>query len=322
MIVHAISLSGGKDSVATMVLLAADTGHEHPITYDYWKYLEDRLQMPIQPVLWRKRHKPIRRAAWVALFGVIIFGAAELCELAGLPVIAPASAGFMAGTKGAAIENFDPEIPKGSGDFYLWDDRRFGVSGYGVPNAIVAQINDPMAGVQPRNGLSLGGNLLVDAEDWRYDEQSTTRSTPKKSRGWRVALDRHPHSARNRTDSMTTDPDTSAKMATIESLIDAEAKRLCVEAGYGLDYIACQDRRFRHDDRRPWWQAMLCHQIQSDIERLEKAGFVVAARITASLAEAEGRAATYRSALEDIKALVVHHDKYAPFYLESLFGDP
>lgn len=58
-------------------------------------------------------------------------------------------------------------------------------------------------------------------------------------------------------------------------LIEAEAKRRCVEAGYSLDYMACQDKRFRHDDRRPWWEARFFHQIENEIVQIEKAGFVV-----------------------------------------------
>lgn len=62
----------------------------------------------------------------------------------------------------------------------------------------------------------------------------------------------------------------------IEQLIEAEAKRRCLENDYTLEFLACQDRRFRHDDRRPWWQAMYVSKIEGEIERLEKAGFVVA----------------------------------------------
>lgn len=63
-----------------------------------------------------------------------------------------------------------------------------------------------------------------------------------------------------------------------EELIEAEAKRRCLETGYTLEFLACQDRRFLHDDRRPWWQAMYCHGIKAEIKRLEKAGFVVSPR--------------------------------------------
>lgn len=56
---HCISVSGGKDSTATWLLaletvtretirpLFADTGNEHPLTYEYLDYLEKRLGMPI-----------------------------------------------------------------------------------------------------------------------------------------------------------------------------------------------------------------------------------------------------------------------------------
>lgn len=60
-----------------------------------------------------------------------------------------------------------------------------------------------------------------------------------------------------------------------EALIEAEARRRCIEAEYSLDRLACQDRRFRHDDRRLWWQAEYVPAIRREIERLEKAGFTV-----------------------------------------------
>lgn len=59
-IVHLVSVSGGKDSTATLVLAAeehgpqniraafADTGNEHESTYDYVRYLHQRLGVPIQ----------------------------------------------------------------------------------------------------------------------------------------------------------------------------------------------------------------------------------------------------------------------------------
>jgi hypothetical protein len=59
------------------------------------------------------------------------------------------------------------------------------------------------------------------------------------------------------------------------ALIEAEAKRRCTKAGPSLGYLACQDRRFAHDDRRPWWEAMFVGEIEGEIERLEEAGFVV-----------------------------------------------
>ena len=61
---HVISMSGGKDSQATIhyaqesvdpvvpwedvELLAADTGNEHPLTYDHWDYIEQRFQKPLK----------------------------------------------------------------------------------------------------------------------------------------------------------------------------------------------------------------------------------------------------------------------------------
>lgn len=54
-----VSLSGGKDSTATLLVaraweapnlraVFADTGHEHPATYDYVHYLADAIGVPIQ----------------------------------------------------------------------------------------------------------------------------------------------------------------------------------------------------------------------------------------------------------------------------------
>jgi hypothetical protein len=60
-----------------------------------------------------------------------------------------------------------------------------------------------------------------------------------------------------------------------ETLIEKEAKRRCLADEYTLDYLACQDRRFAHDDRRPWWKAMYYNRIKLDIEDLKKAGFSV-----------------------------------------------
>lgn len=58
---HVISVSGGKDSTATLLLarergvefeaVFADTGNEHPQTYDYLDHLEDRLDIVIRDVV-------------------------------------------------------------------------------------------------------------------------------------------------------------------------------------------------------------------------------------------------------------------------------
>lgn len=61
---HVISMSGGKDSQATIhyaqesvdpvvpwedvILLAADTGNEHQLTYDHWDYIEQHFQKPLK----------------------------------------------------------------------------------------------------------------------------------------------------------------------------------------------------------------------------------------------------------------------------------
>lgn len=58
---HVISISGGKDSTATALLalergvaplrfVFADTGHEHPVTYAYIEYLQDKLGVDVQVV--------------------------------------------------------------------------------------------------------------------------------------------------------------------------------------------------------------------------------------------------------------------------------
>jgi hypothetical protein len=62
---------------------------------------------------------------------------------------------------------------------------------------------------------------------------------------------------------------------TEDDLIDREAKRRCKERDFPLSRLAYDDRRFRHDDTRPWWQAALVPQIKAEIERVRKAGFSV-----------------------------------------------
>ena len=64
-------------------------------------------------------------------------------------------------------------------------------------------------------------------------------------------------------------------MITRRELIEKEAQRLCLASGYTLDRSASDDRRFRHDDMRPWWDAMFSHRVAHDIEKLEHAGFTV-----------------------------------------------
>ena len=59
--VNIVNVSGGKDSTATLLLalernapnlraVFADTGHEHPFTYEYIEYLEQTLKVPIERV--------------------------------------------------------------------------------------------------------------------------------------------------------------------------------------------------------------------------------------------------------------------------------
>jgi 3'-phosphoadenosine 5'-phosphosulfate sulfotransferase (PAPS reductase)/FAD synthetase len=59
-VVHVVSVSGGKDSLATLLIAIArfgkariraifcDTGHEHPLVYTYLDYLEQRLGLKIE----------------------------------------------------------------------------------------------------------------------------------------------------------------------------------------------------------------------------------------------------------------------------------
>lgn len=61
---HTFSFSGGKDSTAlvlygceiadrkgfTPIIVAADTGHEHPMTYEYWDTVERHIGLPIRRV--------------------------------------------------------------------------------------------------------------------------------------------------------------------------------------------------------------------------------------------------------------------------------
>ena len=60
MTIHLVSVSGGKDSTATLAMALelhghenvlgcfADTGNEHESTYDYVRYLEDATGVPIK----------------------------------------------------------------------------------------------------------------------------------------------------------------------------------------------------------------------------------------------------------------------------------
>jgi len=75
---HVVSVSGGKDSTATLLLalelhghenvraVFADTGNEHELTYDYVRYLEEAVDLPIRWVrrdfteLWWPRRDYVR----------------------------------------------------------------------------------------------------------------------------------------------------------------------------------------------------------------------------------------------------------------------
>jgi hypothetical protein len=60
-----------------------------------------------------------------------------------------------------------------------------------------------------------------------------------------------------------------------EELVEREAKRRCIRDDYTLDYLACQDRRYRHDNMTPYWKAEYARHVECEIKRLEEAGFTV-----------------------------------------------
>ncbi len=72
---HIISVSGGKDSTATLILAVqrgmpfqavfADTGHENPVTLDYVKYLSDRFNIDIQHVRACFRDRIVKKRKYV-----------------------------------------------------------------------------------------------------------------------------------------------------------------------------------------------------------------------------------------------------------------
>lgn len=85
-VINIVSISGGKDSAATLLLaleqnvsnllaVFADTGNEHEITYEYVRYLEDKLGVPI---IWLKadftKEIEAKESVYSKLYGVKMFG--------------------------------------------------------------------------------------------------------------------------------------------------------------------------------------------------------------------------------------------------------
>jgi hypothetical protein len=67
-------------------------------------------------------------------------------------------------------------------------------------------------------------------------------------------------------------------MLTEDELLEREAKQRCLAAGVSLSQPAGDDRRYRHDDVRPWWQAEYMPRLKRQIEELRDAGFNVTPR--------------------------------------------
>lgn len=77
-LLHVVSMSGGKDSTATALLcretqdpdtiryVFADTGNEHPLTYEYLDYLQGRLNAPIDRLKVDFAARLKRKATYVA----------------------------------------------------------------------------------------------------------------------------------------------------------------------------------------------------------------------------------------------------------------
>lgn len=77
-ILHVVSMSGGKDSTATALLcrelhdpetiryVFADTGNEHPLTYEYLDYLQGRLNAPIDRLKVDFSARLERKATYIA----------------------------------------------------------------------------------------------------------------------------------------------------------------------------------------------------------------------------------------------------------------
>jgi hypothetical protein len=68
------------------------------------------------------------------------------------------------------------------------------------------------------------------------------------------------------------------RVVTLEDLIEKEARRRCLAAGYPLERRANEDRKFDVNNTQPYWKAYYASQVQQEIERLEQAGFEILPR--------------------------------------------
>ena len=115
--VNLVSVSGGKDSTATLLLalerdvqnlqaVFADTGHEHPAVYEYLNYLEHRTGVEIKKIkadfssqLAKRKSNLIRFLAWVAEDQSMKFNRLEGWELnaieRALPLLKPTGNPFL-----------------------------------------------------------------------------------------------------------------------------------------------------------------------------------------------------------------------------------
>lgn len=103
---HVVSVSGGKDSTACILLalalyprhmlifIFADTGHEHPLTYEYLDYLEaelgitiERLRADFTPQLAGKRKFVLEKWPEMGVSPEIVAAAAEVLQPTGIPFL-------------------------------------------------------------------------------------------------------------------------------------------------------------------------------------------------------------------------------------------